>query len=234
MTESKPVIEEQEKPRLNKKELTESLIYFSVKGISGQILKTFLDLKVVGEENIPLRGKAILTTLAKNVFRDMAVVSQLTGRKVHFMIHPKIMANQMVGPILKSIGMFRGTKDKEDTEPIDMVFKILNEKGDLIGLTPEAKLDREVQIKSMAGIIKFAVAGQAPIIPLIIYTEKTKLFNLIPMPGLRVKVGTPIKVDKRLNREKYRSERYELAEDIINIIESLRPERQEEFENEIK
>lgn len=233
MTESKTIVEE-EKPRLNKKELTESLIYFSVKGISGQILKTFMDLKIEGKENIPLRGKAILTTVAKNVFRDMAIISQLTGRKVHFMIHPKIMANQMVGPILKSIGMFRGTKDKEDTEPIDMVFKILNEKGDLIGLTPEAKLDREVQIKSMAGIIKFAVAGQAPIIPLIIYTEKTKLFNLIPMPGLRVKVGTPIKVDKRLNREKYRSERYELAEDIINIIESLRPERQEEFENEIK
>jgi len=233
MTESK-VIEEEEKPRFDKKALTESLLYFGIKGIGGSILRNFTDLKVEGEENIPLMGKAILTTLAKNVFRDMLIISQLTGRKVHFMVHPKIMANQLAGPLLKSVGMIRGTRDKEDTEPIDNVFRILNEVGDLIGLTPEAKLDREIQIKSMAGIIKFAVHGKAPIIPLLIYTEQTKLFNLIPVPGLRVKVGKPIIVEKRLVREKYREERYELAEDIINIIESLRPERPVEVENEIK
>jgi 1-acyl-sn-glycerol-3-phosphate acyltransferase len=232
MTESK-VIEEEEKPRLDKKTLTESLLYFCIKGIGGSILKNFMDFKVEGEENIPLIGKAIVTTLAKNVFRDMLIISQLTGRKVHFMVHPKIMKHQLAGPLLKSVGMIRGTRDKEDTEPIDNVFRILNEVGDLIGLTPEAKLDREVQIKSMAGIIKFAVHGKAPIIPILIYTEKTKLFNLIPVPGLRVKVGNPIKVEKRLVREKYREERYELAEDIINIIESLRPEpKEEEPENE--
>ena len=67
-----------------------------------------------------------------------------------------------------------------------------------------------------------------------LYTEQTKLFNLIPIPGLRVKVGKPIKVAKRLVREKYRDERYELAEDIINIIESLRPEPPEDLNNEIK
>jgi len=39
--------------------------------------------------------------------------------------------------------------------------------------------------------------------------------------GIKVKVGTPLKVEKRLNWEKYRTERYELAEDIINIIDSL-------------
>ena len=232
MSETK-VIEENEKPRLDKKALKESLLYFGIKGIGGSVLKNFMDLKVDGEENIPLFGKAILTTIAKNVFRDMLIISQLTGRKVHFMVHPKIMAHKLAGPLLKSVGMIRGTKDKEDMAPIDNVFRILNEVGDLIGLTPEAKLDREIQIKSMAGIIKFAVHGKAPVIPLLIYAEKTKLFNLIPVPGLRVKVGKPINVEKRLVREKYRDERYELAEDIINIIESLRPERKEKHENEI-
>jgi len=73
----------------------------------------------------------------------------------------------------------------------------------------------------MAAIIKFAVAGEAPIIPVAIFTEKTKILNLFTGDGLKVKVGTPLKVEKRLTREKYRPERYELAEDIINIIESL-------------
>ncbi len=48
--------------------------------------------------------------------------------------------------------------------------------------------------------------------------------------GIKVKIGNPLRVEKRLNREKYRAERYELAEDILNIIESLKeiPEDEEE------
>ena len=70
----------------------------------------------------------------------------------------------------------------------------------------------------------------APIIPIAIYTEKARILNTISTTGIRVKVGTPLKVEKRLTREKYRAERYELAEDIIKIIDSLkvRPETEEE------
>ncbi len=233
MVESTPVLEEEEeeKPRLSKKELMGDLLYMSVKGISGAALKMFTDLKIEGAENIPLRGKAILTTISKNVFLDMAIISQLTGRKIHFMLHPKIMKHQIAGPLLKSLGMIRGTESKEDTEPIDKIFEILNKKGDLVGMTPEARFDHEIQVKSMAGIIKFAIAGQAPIVPLAVYTEKTKLFDLIPISGFRVKVGNPLKIDKKLNRDKYRPQRYELAADLINIIDTLRkrPEIEEEL-----
>jgi lysophospholipid acyltransferase (LPLAT)-like uncharacterized protein len=126
--------------------------------------------------------------------------------------------------------MFRSTLDKDDTVPIDKVFHYLNEAGDLVAMTPESKLTPEVQIKAMAGIIKFAVAAMAPIIPIAIYTEKARILNTISTTGIRVKIGTPLMVEKRLTREKYRNERYELAEDIIKIIDSLkvRPETEEE------
>ena len=126
--------------------------------------------------------------------------------------------------------MIRGTENKDDTEPIDKVFQIINEKGDLVAMTPEAKYDRDIQVKSVAGIIKFAVAANAPIIPIAVTGEKTKLFNLIPIEGIKVKVGKPIPVPKNLNREKFRDQRYALAEDIVNIIDSLKytPEEDEE------
>jgi 1-acyl-sn-glycerol-3-phosphate acyltransferase len=219
MEESTPVSEEKDK--LDAKALATDFLYAAVKGLGGLFLKAFTNLNIEGDENIPIRGKAILTTVSKNIMRDMLVVSQLSGRKIHFMLDPKLMRHAIAGPVLKSLGMIRSTESKEDTEPIDKVFEILNQKGDLVAMTPEAKLDREVQIKSMAAIIKFAVAGDAPIIPVAIFTEKTKILNMFTGDGLRVKVGTPIKVEKRLTREKYRPERYELAEDIINIIESL-------------
>jgi len=213
----------EEKPKLNKKALISDVLYGAVKGLSLAALSTFANLRVEGEENIPYRGKALLTTTSKDgntVLLDMLILSQATGRKIHFMVHPKIMANKMAGPILKQLGMIRGTRDKEDTEPIEKIFEILNKKGNLVGMTPFG--DSEIKVKSMAAIIKFAIAGDAPIIPIAISKEKTKLFNLIPSSGIVVKVGSPIKVAKRLNREKYREERYELAADIINIIDALK------------
>lgn len=229
-TTQEPEAETKGKDKLLSKELMNDVLYASVKGLSWAGLALFADLKIEGRENIPLRGKAILTTISDNALRDMAIISQVSGRRIHFMVHHKLMKHQLYGPVLKALGMFRSTYDKEDTEPIDKVFHYLNEVGDLVAMTPESKLDRETQVKAMAGIIKFAVAGMAPIIPLAIYTEKAKLFNMINAAGMRVKIGTPLKVEKHLNRDKYRDQRYELAEDIINIIESLKakPELDEE------
>lgn len=223
-------ISEEEKSRLNKKQLQEDALYGLAKAVGGTVLKNFAGLTLEGEENIPYRGKAILTTISKNVIRDMLIISQLTGRKIHFMLPAKLMKHQVAGPIFKSLGMIRGTENKDDTEPIDKVFEIINEKGDLVAMTPEAKYDRDIQIKSVAGIIKFAVAANAPIIPLAVTKAKTKLFNLISIDGIKVKVGKAIPISKNLNREKYREQRYELAEDIVNIIDSLKytPEENEE------
>ena len=229
MSESTSEEIKEEGDKLNPKLIAFDMLYGAVKGLSGLFLKAFMDLKIEGQENIPIRGKAILTTVTPNIIRDMLIIAQVSGRKIHFMLDPKLMKHQIAGPVLKSLGMIRGTESKEDTEPIEKVFEILNEKGDLVGMTPESRHDREVQIKSMAAIIKFAVAGEAPIIPIAIYTEKTKILNMFTGDGIKVKIGTPLKVEKRLTREKYRAERYELAEDIINIIESLKevPETEE-------
>ena len=219
MTEDQVVSEDPNK--LNPKKLAFDALYGAVKGLSGLYFKLVTDLKIEGKENIPIRGKAILTTVAKNIIQDMLIITQVTGRKIHFMLDPKLMKHQIAGPVLKSLGMIRGTESKEDTEPIDKIFEILNEKGDLVGMTPEARHDREIQVKSMAAIIKFAIVASAPIIPIAIYSEETKILNMFKGKGLIVKIGTPLIVEKRLNREKYRSERYELAEDIIKIIDSL-------------
>jgi len=218
----------EEKPKFDKKALISDVLYGALKGLGLAALTSFANLRVEGEANIPYRGKAFITTTSKDgntVLLDMLILTQVSGRKIHFMVHPKIMANKAYGPILKQLGMIRGTRDKEDTEPIEKIFEILNDKKNLVGMTTFG--NDEIKIKSMAAIIKFAIVGEAPIIPVAIYYENIKLFNLIPSKGIVVKVGTPIKVEKRLNREKYRDERYELAEDIINIIESLKAKPEE-------
>jgi len=88
-------------------------------------------------------------------------------------------------------------------------------------MTPEGKRDREMQVKQMAAIIKFAITTDSPIIPIAITMEKAKILNMFTGDAIKITVGTPLRVEKRLNRDKYRNERYELAEDIIKIIEKL-------------
>ena len=227
LTEEK---ETKEKEKSGSKDLMKDILYAAVKGFGGLGLEMFADLKIEGKENVPIIGKAILTTVSDNTLRDIAIISQVSGRRIHFMVYHKLMKHQLYGPVLKSLGMFRSTLDKDDTIPIDKVFHYLNEVGDLVAMTPESKLTPEVQVKAMAGIIKFAVAVMAPIIPIAIYTEKAKILNTIDTTGIRVKIGTPLKVEKRLTREKYRNERYELAEDIINIIDSLKVRSETEQE----
>ena len=222
MSESTSTEIKEEGDKLNPKVIAFDMLYGAVKGLSGLFFKAFMDLKIEGKDNIPIRGKAILTTITPNIIRDMLIISQVSGRKIHFMLDPKLMKHQIAGPVLKSLGMIRGTESKEDTEPIEKIFEILNEKGDLVGMTPESRHDREVQIKSMAAIIKFAIVGEAPIIPIAIFTEKAKILNMFDGDAIKVKIGTPLQIEKRLNREKHRAERYELAEDIINIIDSLK------------
>ena len=222
--------ETKEKGKAGSKDLMKDILYAAAKGLGGFGLEAFADLKIEGKNNVPIIGKAILTTVSDNAMRDMAIISQVSGRRIHFMVYHKLMKHQLYGPVLKSLGMFRSTLDKDDTVPIDKVFHYLNEVGDLVAMTPESKLTPEVQIKAMAGIIKFAVAAMAPIIPIAIYTEKAKILNTIDTTGIRVKIGTPLKVEKRLTREKYRNERYELAEDIINIIDSLKVRSETEQE----
>lgn len=219
MVEEQVVSEDPNK--LNPKVIATDVLYGAVKGLSGLFFKAFMNLRIEGKENIPIRGKAILTTVAKDIIRDMLIISQVSGRKIHFMIDPKMMKHQILGPVLKSLGMIRGTESKDDTEPIEKIFNILNQKGDLVAMTPEGKRDREVQVKSMAAIIKFAIATDSPIIPIAISMEKARILNMFKGQAIKISVGTPLQIEKRLNREKNRNERYELAEDIIKIIEKL-------------
>jgi 1-acyl-sn-glycerol-3-phosphate acyltransferase len=219
MVEEQVVSEDPNK--LNPKVIATDVLYGAVKGLSGLFFKAFMNLRIEGKDNIPVRGKAIVTTVANDMIRDMLILSQVTGRKIHFMITPKMMKHQILGPVLKSLGMIKGTESKEDTEPIEKLFDILNNKGDLVGMTPEGKRDREMQVKQMAAIIKFAITTDSPIIPIAISMEKAKILNMFTGDAIKITIGTPLRVEKRLNRDKYRSERYELAEDIIRIIEKL-------------
>ncbi len=199
-------------------EKIDEMFYSGVKTVAGLGIQNILDYKVDGKDNIPIVGKAILVTIADNVIADMAVVMQLTDRPVHFMMSPKLFETPVLSSVLDGLGMYRSTKDRDDMEPVTKTMHYLNEEAALVAMTPEAKAEPEVQVKTLASIIKFAIAGSAPIIPIAIKGTKSLGWK----KPLSVKVGVPIPIPADLNREKKRDERYAKAKEIVDLINSMK------------
>lgn len=198
----------------------DDIFYNGVKVAAGLGFQYITKFQVDGRDNIPIIGKAILVTIADNAVLDMSVIMQLSGRAVHFMMSPKLFKTPGVRTVLDSLGMYRSTTDKDDMEPVERTLRYLNEEGALVAMTPEAKLDQEVQVKTVASILKFAIAANAPIIPIAIYGTRS--------PGwkkpLRVKVATPMPISAQLQRERKRDERYAKAKEIVDLIHQMKQE----------
>ena len=56
----------EEKPKLDKNALIGDVLYGAVKGLGMAALTTFANLRVEGEENMPYRGKGLITTTSKD------------------------------------------------------------------------------------------------------------------------------------------------------------------------
>jgi len=63
--------ETKEKGKAGSKDLMKDILYAAVKGFGGFGLEAFADLKIEGKNNVPIIGKAILTTVSDNALRDM-------------------------------------------------------------------------------------------------------------------------------------------------------------------
>ena len=208
-------------------EKVDEMFYSSVKVLAGLGINNILNFKVEGKENIPIVGKAILVTIADNIIADMAVIMHLAERPVHFMLSPKLFETPILSSVLDGLGMYRSTRDKEDMEPVEKTLHYLNEESALVAMTPEAKLEPEIQVKTLASIIKFAIAGSAPIIPIAIKGTKSLGWK----KPLSVKVGSPIAIPPDLNREKKRDERYAKAKEIVDLINSMKESLVQEEES---
>ena len=82
MVEEEVISEESDK--LNPKIIATDVLYGAVKGLSGLFFKAFMNLRIEGEEFIPVRGKAILTTVAKDIIRHAHNKSSIGAKNTFY------------------------------------------------------------------------------------------------------------------------------------------------------
>ena len=130
-----------------------------------------LDIDVVGAENIPLHGGALLA-INHTSYLDFAlggIPADMRGRRlVRFMAKDSIFRHKIAGPLMRGMKHIPVNRDAGSQAFRDAVNAL--KAGEIVGVFPEATMSRSLDIKELkSGSIRMAKVANVPVIPMIIF-----------------------------------------------------------------
>lgn len=175
-------------------------VYRTVIGIARTVF-AFEGLKfdVVGEENIPATGGAVIAVNHTGYldFTYAGLPPRSVKRYIRFMAKKEVFDNKISGPIMRSlkhIPVDRGAGAESYQAAVTALRK-----GELVGVYPEATISRSFEIKEFkSGAARMAIEAGVPIIPTVIWGAQRVWTKGFPKrlgrtkTPIRIAVGTPI------------------------------------------
>jgi 1-acyl-sn-glycerol-3-phosphate acyltransferase len=141
--------------------------------LTARTLFTGLGLRfdVVGEENIPRSGGAVLA-INHTSYLDFALggvpADRVGHRLVRFMAKDGIFKHPVAGPLMRGMKHIPVDRDAGSAAFRDAVAAL--KAGELVGVFPEATMSRSLEIKEIKnGAVRMARAANVPLIPMIIF-----------------------------------------------------------------
>lgn len=130
-----------------------------------------LTLDVVGADNIPTEGGALLA-INHTSYLDFAlggIPADMRGRRlVRFMAKDPIFKHKVAGPLMRAMKHIPVDRDAGSQAFRDAVTAL--KAGELVGVFPEATMSLSYDIKELkSGSIRMASAAKVPLIPMIIF-----------------------------------------------------------------
>lgn len=182
------------------------------------IFSVFYRVRIIGRENIPKEGAAILCSNHISEL-DMFFIGYRIKRLVRYMAKEELFKNPLLRVIIKSLGAFPVKRGKGDVGAIKTSLKLLSE-GHIVGIFPEGtrrkkadKANKEIKVKAGAALL--AQKSQAPILPVLIDGDY-KLFSKV-----RIIFGKPFILDLDKNKKYTNSELLLESEKIMKKVYSL-------------
>ncbi len=130
-----------------------------------------LKVDMVGEENVPLTGGAILA-INHTSYLDFALGGLPADRRGHrlvrFMAKDGIFRHPVAGPLMRGMHHIPVDRDAGSAAFRDAVAAL--RAGELVGIFPEATMSRSLEIKEIKnGAVRIARTANVPLIPMIIF-----------------------------------------------------------------
>lgn len=161
--------------------------YRFIRAIVRVVLNIIFRVRVVGIENVPSEGGAVLCSNHTSM-TDIALLIAYCPRAISFMAKAELFKNKFLGYIFRKMNAFPVERRKSDKSAVKNARQIV-EKGEILGIFPEGtRKPSGPPAKAKAGAAFIALGAKADIIPVSIYREgKQGLFSKTTM-----RFGKPI------------------------------------------
>ena len=178
------------------------MIYSVAKPIARGLLRVVWRARIVGEENIPAGGAAILASNHLAV-ADTWVMPALIRRPVHFLAKDELFdrrrfSTRVLGAFLRAVKVMPMNRagGNASRASLDTGLAVLAD-GGLLGIYPEGSRSPDGRLyRGKTGVARLAVAAGCPIVPIAMLgtyeAQRGRRFFPRLSPRMTVVVGAPI------------------------------------------
>ena len=190
-----------------------------------------LNFEFQGQENVPLKGGAILA-INHTSYLDFALAGTAAlpaKRYVRFMAKKEIFDNKIAGPLMR--GMHHINVDRSNGSASFVAALRSLKDGEIIGIFPEGTISTSFEIKGLkSGAVRLAIGASIPIIPTIVwggqrvYTKGVKpnfKRNKIPVS---VSFGEPIFYSRETDVEVAEAHLREVMIEMLHKVQEKYPD----------
>jgi 1-acyl-sn-glycerol-3-phosphate acyltransferase len=182
-----------------------------VRAAGGTLLRHAYDIEVVGLENVPRSGPAILAANHRS-FMDSLFIAVVAPRPVSFLAKAEYFDRRRTRWIFRHTGQIpvRRGNTSGTRNALRAAVDVLD-RGGVLGVYPEGTRSRDGLLHSgTGGAVYLAAVSGAPIIPIgLTGTEAVQPPDrVLPTVGgrVRIRIGTPLRPDRRAAHRRRRQD----------------------------
>ena len=190
-----------------------------------------LNFDFQGQENVPLKGGAILAINHTSYF-DFALAGTAAlpaKRYVRFMAKKEIFDNKIAGPLMR--GMHHINVDRSNGSASFVAALRSLKDGEIIGIFPEGTISTSFEIKGLkSGAVRLAIGAGIPIIPTIVwggqrvYTKGVKPNFKRKKTPVSVSFGEPIFYSRETDVEVAEAHLREVMIEMLHKVQEKYPD----------
>lgn len=190
------------------------IVYKICRNIVNIINFIWFKFKIVGKENIPKSGGAIICPNHLSLY-DPCVIGSITNRYIHFMAKAELFKNPFSNWFFRQMRGFPVDRDHVGIETVKTALKLLKD-DKILGIFPEGTRIKEgKRIQPANGFVVFAIKTRKPIIPIHIMGEYG--FR----KKVRVVIGQPIFLDDYYGKKLTEEEMKNLSQEVMDQVYAL-------------
>lgn len=182
------------------------------------IFRIIYRIEVIGIENIPEKGRAILCSNHISML-DPIILGISIKRPISFMAKKELFKNPFIAKLLTALGAFPVDRENSDLTAIRNSINVLKMEK-ILGMFPEGTRTKKMDLEfAKPGVSLIAYKGKSPVIPVFIETDY-RLFSKIS-----INIGKPIIIDDLFENKPKTEDHKKISKYILKSIYSLKNNR---------